>query len=99
MDTVDTAVDVCTIVIATSDVLPAAQERVSSLGGEILGFNEAQALQALEAGFKRKPGVVALERRGAGTAPRRPGLNRTQAGPPLRKTAKAGLAHRPAYTR
>ena len=30
----------CTVVIATSDLLRAAQERVSSIGGEILAFNE-----------------------------------------------------------
>jgi len=99
MDTVDTAVDVCTIVIATADVLPAAQERVSSLGGEILAFNEAQAIQALEAVLRRRPGVVALERRFAITPRGAAIMNRIKADPNLIKTEVRVVAHDSDYTR
>jgi hypothetical protein len=96
---VDTAVDVCTVVIATADVLPAAQERVSSIGGEVLAFNEAQALQALEAVFRRRPGVVALERRFAITPRGAALMNRIKSDPKLLKTEVRVVAHDSDYTR
>jgi len=89
----------CTVVIATSELLPAAQERVSSLGGEILGFNEAQALQALEAVFKHRPGVVALERRFAITPRGAAFMNRIKSDPKLLKTEVRVVSHDSDYTR
>jgi hypothetical protein len=89
----------CTVVIATADVLPAARERVSALGGEILGFNEAEAVQALEAVFRRKPGVVAFERRFAITPRGAALINRIKADPKLRKIEVRVVAHDSDYTR
>jgi len=91
--------DACTVVIATADVLPAAQARVSSLGGEILGFNEAQAIEALHAVFTRKPEVVAFERRFAITPRGAALMNRIKADPKLRKTEVRVVAHDSDYTR
>ena len=95
----DTAVDSCTVVIATADLLPAAQERVSSIGGEVLAFNEAQAIQALEAVFRRKPGVVALERRFAITPRGAALMNRIKSDPKLLNTEVRVVAHDSDYTR
>ena len=89
----------CTVVIATADVLSALQERAASFGGEILGFNEAQALQALETVTKRKPAIVALERLFA-TTPRGAALiNRIKADPKLTQTEVRIVAHDSDYAR
>ena len=89
----------CTVVIATADVLPAAEQRVSSIGGEIIGFNEAQAIQALETVFKRKPGVVAFERMFAITPRGAALINRIKADPTLAKTEVRVVSHDSDYTR
>ena len=89
----------CTVVIATADVLPAAQERVSGFGGEILGFNEAQAIEALQAVFSRKPGVVAFERRFAITPRGAALMNRIKTDPKLLKTEIRVVAHDSDYSR
>jgi hypothetical protein len=90
---------VCTVVIATADVLPAVQQRVSSIGGEILGFNEAQALPALEAVLKRKPSVVAFERMFAITPRGAALMNRIKSDPRLLKTEIRVVAHDSDYSR
>ena len=91
--------DACTVVIATADVLPAAQERVSALGGEVLGFNEAQAIEALQTVFSRKPEVVAFERKFAITPRGAALINRIKADPKLRKTEVRVVAHDSDYSR
>jgi hypothetical protein len=89
----------CTVVIATADVLPALRERVASFPGEILVFDETQALQALEAVSKRKPAIIALERRFA-TTPRGAALiNRIKSDPKLTKTEVRVVAHDSDYSR
>jgi NAD(P)-dependent dehydrogenase (short-subunit alcohol dehydrogenase family) len=89
----------CTVVIATADVLTALQERVASFGGEILGFNDAQALQALDTVSKRKPAIVAFERMFA-TTPRGAALiNRIKADPKLTQTEVRVVAHDSDYVR
>ena len=89
----------CTVVIATADVLPAIEQRAASFGGEILGFNEAQALQALETVAKRKPAIVAFERMFA-TTPRGAALiNRIKADPKLTRTEVRVVAHDSDYSR
>jgi len=94
-----TAPDPCTVVIATADVLTALQERVASFGGEILGFNDAQALQALDTVSKRKPAIVAFERMFA-TTPRGAALiNRIKADPKLTQTEVRVVAHDSDYVR
>ncbi len=91
--------DACTVVIATADVLTALQERAASFGGEILGFNDAQALQALETVSKRKPAIVAFERMFA-TTPRGAALiNRIKADPKLTQTEVRVVAHDSDYVR
>jgi len=80
-------------------VLTALQERAASFGGEILGFNEAQALQALETVSKRKPAIVAFERMFA-TTPRGAALiNRIKADPKLTQTEVRVVAHDSDYAR
>jgi len=96
---VDAAPDVCTVVIATADVLPALQERVSSIGGEVLGFNETQAIPALEAVMRRKPGVVAFERMFAITPRGAALMNRIKSDPKLLKTEIRVIAHDSDYAR
>jgi hypothetical protein len=96
---VDVTAAACTVVIATADVLTAAEQRVSSIGGEIIGFNEAQAIQALETVFKRKPGVVAFERMFAITPRGAALINRIKADPALAKTEVRVVSHDSDYTR
>jgi hypothetical protein len=86
-------------VIATSDALPALQERAAAIGGEILGFNEAQALPALEAVMRRKPGVVAFERMFAITPRGAAMMNRIKSDPKLLKTEVRVMAHDSDYSR
>ena len=94
-----TAPDACTVVIATADVLSALQERAASFGGEVLAFNEGQALQALETVAARKPAVVAFERLFA-TTPRGAALiNRIKADPKLTQTEVRVVAHDSDYSR
>ena len=70
-----------------------------SFGGEILGFNDAQALQALETVSKRKPAIVAFERMFA-TTPRGAALiNRIKADPKLTQTEVRVVAHDSDYVR
>ena len=89
----------CTVVIATADVLSSLEQRAASFGGEIIGFNEAQALQALETVALRKPAVVAFERMFA-TTPRGAALiNRIKADPKLMKTEIRVVAHDSDYSR
>ena len=95
----DVTAAACTVVIATADVLTAAEQRVSSIGGEIIGFNEAQAIQALETVFKRKPGVVAFERMFAITPRGAALINRIKADPALAKTEVRVVSHDSDYTR
>ena len=89
----------CTVVIATANVLTAAQERVASLGGEIIGFNEAQAIEALETVVKRKPGVVAFERMFAITPRGAALINRIKADPKLAGIEVRVVSHDSDYTR
>ena len=89
----------CTVVIATSDVLPALQERASSIGGEVLGFNEAQALPALEAVMRRKPNVVAFDRMFAITPRGAALMNRIKSDPKLLKIEVRVMAHDSDYSR
>ena len=89
----------CTVVIATADVLPALQERASAIGGEILGFNDAQALPALEAVMRRKPNVVAFERMFAITPRGAAMMNRIKSDPKLLKIEVRVMAHDSDYSR
>ena len=89
----------CTVVIATADVLAATEQRVSSLGGDIVSFNETQAIQALETVVARKPAVVAFERKFAMTPRGGALINRIKADPKLKKTEVRVVAHDSDYSR
>lgn len=90
----------CTVVIATADVLPALEQRVSgALGGEIASFDETQAIQALETVVKRKPAIVAFERMFAMTPRGAALINRIKADPKLKKTEVRVVAHDSDYSR
>jgi PilZ domain len=91
--------DACIVAIAAADVLPAVQQRLASLGHEILPFNETEALKALEAILGRRPAVVAIERMFA-AAPRGAALiSRIKADPRLTKTEIRVVAHDSDYSR
>lgn len=76
----------CTVLVATSDVLPALKERADREGDEILAFTDAEALKALEAITKTHPRVVALERLFAATPRGAALINRIKADPSLSDT-------------
>jgi hypothetical protein len=89
----------CTVVIAKADVLPAVEQRASSFGGEIVSFNETQAIAALETVIKRKPAVVAFERLFAMTPRGAALINRIKADPKLKETEVRVVAHDSDYSR
>jgi len=95
---VDDAV-ACTVVVATADVLSAVEQRVASLSGEIVSFNETQAIQALETVTKRKPAVVAFERMFAMTPRGAALINRIKADPKLKAIEVRVVAHDSDYSR
>jgi len=89
----------CTVVIATADVLQAVEQRAATFGGEIVSFNETQAIAALEAVIKRKPAVVAFERWFAMTPRGAALINRIKADPKLKETVVRVVAHDSDYSR
>jgi hypothetical protein len=89
----------CTVVVATAGVLPSLVQRAAATGGEILGFNESQALQALDAIKERKPAVVAFERMFAMTPRGAALINRIKADPRLLDTEVRVVAHDSDYMR
>jgi hypothetical protein len=72
----------CTVLIASSDLLPALKE--SAGDGELLTFTDADALRALEAITNRRPAVIALERAFAATPRGAALINRIKADATLR---------------
>jgi hypothetical protein len=89
----------CTVVISKADVLPALEQRAATFGGEIVSFNETQAIAALETVIKRKPAVVAFERMFAMTPRGAALINRIKADPKLRETEVRVVAHDSDYSR
>ena len=89
----------CTVVISKADVLPALEQRAATFGGEIVSFNETQAIAALETVIKRKPAVVAFERMFAMTPRGAALINRIKADPKLRETEVRVVAHDSDYLR
>ena len=77
------ATETCTVLIAAPDLLPSLKERTSEVDGEVLTFSDTEALRALEVITKRKPRVVALERRFAATPRGSALINRIKADPAL----------------
>lgn len=62
-----TITEPCTVLIATSGVLPTLNERTSYGGGEVLAFADTDVFRALAAIMSRRPAVIMLERRFAAT--------------------------------
>jgi predicted regulator of Ras-like GTPase activity (Roadblock/LC7/MglB family) len=80
-------------------VLPAVEQRAAGFGGEIVSFNETQAIAALEAVIKRKPAIVAFERIFAMTPRGAALINRIKADPKLKDTEVRVVAHDSDYSR
>jgi hypothetical protein len=94
-----TGVAACTVVIAKAEVLPAVEQRAATFGGEIVAFNETQAIAALETVIKRKPAVVAFERMFAMTPRGAALISRIKADPKLKETEVRVVAHDSDYSR
>ena len=73
----------CTVLIAAADLLPTLKLRAAETGGELLAFSDTEALRALDAISRRRPGVVALEQAFAATPRGAALINRIKADPTL----------------
>jgi hypothetical protein len=83
----------CTVLIAAPDLLPALRERAGALSSEVVAFSDADAVRALELITKRRPEIVALERRFS-TTPRGVALiNRIKADPTLTRSEIRVVSH------
>jgi len=91
--------DPCTVLIGAIDFLPGLKERAGTGNGEVLTFSDAEALRALEAITRRKPGVVTLERMFAVTPRGAALINRIKADPSLRQSEIRVLEHNSDYSR
>ena len=89
----------CIVLIGAADLLPGLKERAGTINGEVLTFADADALRALEAITKRRPGVVALERMFAVTPRGAALINRIKVDPSLRQSEIRVLAHDSDYQR
>jgi len=89
----------CTVVISKADVLPALEQRAATFGGEIVSFNETQAIAALETVIKRKPAVVAFERMFAMTPRGAALINRIKSDKKLNALQIKVFAHDSDYSR
>jgi hypothetical protein len=72
----------CTVLIAAPDLLPTLERRTIG-DGELIAFTDADALRALAEITKRRPRVVAIERRFAATPRGAALINRIKADPAL----------------
>jgi hypothetical protein len=72
----------CTVLIAAPDLLPTLEQRTIG-DGELIAFTDADALRALAEITKRRPRVVAIERRFAATPRGAALINRIKADPAL----------------
>jgi hypothetical protein len=73
----------CTVLIAAPDLLPTLERRVVFGDGELITFTDADALRALAEITKRRPRVVAIERRFAATPRGAALINRIKGDPAL----------------
>src|SRR5580765_8927204 len=89
----------CIVLIGAADLLPGLRERAGTINGEVLTFADVDALRALEAITKRRPGVVALERMFAVTPRGAALINRIKADPTLRDAEIRVMAHDGDYAR
>ena len=89
----------CCVLVGQADRLPALKERIGSADGEILEFNDAEALKALEAITRRKPKAVTLERLFAMTPRGAALITRIKADPKLESVEIRVLSHDSDYSR
>jgi PilZ domain len=89
----------CCVLIGQADRLPALKERIGDADGEILEFNDAEALKALEAITRRKPKAVTLERLFAMTPRGAALITRIKADPKLESVEIRVLSHDSDYSR
>lgn len=85
------------VLIASSEYLPALQERPDFAGAQ--AFSDADALKALDVIAKQRPGVVALERLFAATSRGAALINRIKADPNLTGCEIRIVAHDSSYSR
>jgi hypothetical protein len=90
----------CTVIIGAQQYLDALLERArSNGGGEVLAFNDADALRALDTITKRKPGVVTLERLYAASPRGAALISRIKADPSLASVEIHIASHDGSYSR
>lgn len=89
----------CTVLIASRDLLPVLKERSTEPAAELLMFSDAEALRALEVITQRRPRVVTLERLFAATPRGAALINRIKADPTLNDAEIRVVAHDSDYTR
>ena len=89
----------CTVLIAAPDLLPALKQRTGDVNGELLAFSDADALRALEVITKRRPRVVAIEKRFAATPRGAALINRIKADPSLVQSEIRVVSGDSEYTR
>jgi hypothetical protein len=73
----------CTVLIAAPDLLPTLERRAAAGDGELITFTDADALRALAEITRRRPRVVAIDRRFAATPRGAALINRIKADPAL----------------
>jgi len=73
----------CTVLIAAPDLLATLERRAAPSDGELIAFTDADALRALAEITRRRPRVVAIERRFAATPRGAALINRIKADPAL----------------
>lgn len=83
----------CVVLIAAADLLPSLKERAGEASGEVLTFTDADALRALEVITKRRPAIVAIERRFAATPRGAALINRIKSDPSLLSSEVRVVAH------
>lgn len=86
------------VLIASSDLLPALEQRAAA-GGPALRFSDAQPLEALEAITLHRPSLVVLERFFAATPRGAALINRIKADPGCANAEIRVLSHTGDYTR
>jgi hypothetical protein len=78
-----TVAQACTVLIASTDLLPALKRRNGADDREVLTFSDAQAVRALEEIVRRRPEAIELERQFAATPRGAALINRIKADPAL----------------
>jgi hypothetical protein len=91
--------DSCTVLIASSDLLPVLTERAAVGDVEVLAFSDTDALRAFEAIIRRRPAAVVLERLFAATPRGAALINRIKQDPALAESEIRVVSHDTDYTR